>query len=129
VGDDPDVNPVKFVFDLNPDGHINAEGAKPAGYRWSWSGPALLHAAFPGRYTSYLGTNGKVTITGSGFPSTATTQWGMSTNRGQRYLGLNASTATINAVFDSLLNLPVGTYPGFVGNSTTIKSNATIKRK
>lgn len=87
------LNPVRNAY------HVGA-GADGAGKRTNWSGPAIWHLAWPGRYTSFAGTNGKVTVSGAGV-----TEWTTATNRGQRYLQLNgvATVSELNALADSML--------------------------
>jgi hypothetical protein len=130
-GYDPTVNPIGLSFDNAYPGHLNASSAQPAGYRWFWSLPALLHAAWPGVYTQFLGTNGKVTLSGSGFPSTVSTTWNAGTPANHNYLGLRVSTTALNALADQLLNAPIPS--GFPSANyavgTTVKGNATVKVK
>jgi hypothetical protein len=125
TGDSPSVNPVKYAFDNCYPGETDAQGAKPATYRWDWTIPALLHAAYPGVYTSTPGTHGKVAIDGS-----AHTHWGIGTDAGQKYLALTASTAQINAISDWLLNLPRGVAmpKSMIGVSNSLKGGSgTVK--
>lgn len=86
------LNPVRNAY------HVG-NGTDGQGKRTNWSGPGIWHLAYPGRYTSYAGQNGKVTISGS-----AVTEWTTATNRGQRMLQLNGvlTLTELNALADSM---------------------------
>jgi hypothetical protein len=121
-GDLETVNPVKYAFN-----HGHTGGSIPATYQNSWSIPGILHLVYPGVYTSFGGINGKVTVTGTGFPNTCTTTFSTGTNRGMRWLQLAVSPTIINNLMTSLMNGPVGPFPSAIFLQNNMKASVGIK--
>lgn len=118
------LNPVRNAYQVG-------FGVDGQGKRTNWSGPGIWHIAWPGRYTSFAGQNGKVTVSGSGV-----TEWITSTNAGQRYLELNGvlTLTQLNTLADSMLSQeqwgdPPSSFGTLTSGAIRLGAGATLKIK